>query len=71
MDFKKIDRWLYLQKEGMIAGGLIGLAIYYFNISIPFLVYGSGVSITTKLASLIFIGISVGALADSMWRPNK
>lgn len=71
MNFKKIDDWLFKQKEGMILGGLVGTIIYYFNWSIPFIVYAPGTSNTTRLASLIFIGISVGALIDSIWRPSK
>lgn len=71
MDFKKIDTWLYRNKEGMIVGALVGGAIYYFNIAIPYLVFKPEISTSTKLATLVFVGMTIGAIIDSKWRPTK
>ena len=70
MNFQKIDRWLYLQKEGMILGAVIGGAIYYFNITIPYLIFKSGISSMTKFTTLIFVGMTIGALVDSWIKPK-
>lgn len=70
MDLKKTDIWLKRNKEGMIFGSLIGFLIYYFNISIPYLIFKPEISNTTKLFSLIFIGMTIGALVDSWIKPK-
>ena len=71
MNFKKIDNFLKVNKEGMIVGALIGGVIYYFNIAIPYLIFKSGISNNTKLATLVFVGMTIGALIDNYWRPKQ
>jgi hypothetical protein len=71
MNWKRIDNWLYRNKEGMIAGALVGFAIYHFNWAIPYLTFKSGVSDFTRMFTLIFSGMTVGALIDNWWRPGK
>ena len=71
MKLKNIDTWLFKNKEGMGIGFLAGAAVYYFKWNIPFLIFKYGTSESTKFASLVFIGMTVGALIDNFWRPSK
>jgi hypothetical protein len=64
-----VSKWLKLQKEGFLVGAGIGAIIYFFKINLSFLeLEQTGLA---KLAVLIFIFSSVGALIDSVWRPKK
>lgn len=65
----KTSKWLKLQKEGFLVGAGIAAIIYFFKINLSFLeLEQTGL---TKLAVLVFIFSSVGALIDSVWRPKK
>lgn len=65
----KITRWLDLQKEGIFLGGAIALAIYYFNITIPYLnITETGLNRLIILLAIFTIG---GALVDSWYKPSK
>jgi hypothetical protein len=66
-DWKKTAHWLELQKEGIFWGALAACAVYFFNISIvPIDETGF-----VKLAILIFIFSTGGALIDSVYKPRK
>ena len=67
-DWKKTAHWLKLQKEGIIIGAGIACAIYFFNINIGIPIDEIGI---VKLAILIFIFSTAGALVDSVYKPNK
>lgn len=65
-DWKKTSTWLKLQKEGIFIGALVGAFVYWKNINIiP--IDETGI---IKLAILIFIFSTGGALIDSVIDPK-
>lgn len=69
ISWNKTSKWLKLQKEGFLGGTILAVLIYWFDITIPLLnIEQTGF---LKMGILIFIFSSIGALIDSVWRPNK
>jgi Na+/proline symporter len=63
----KIKRWLWLQKEGIIIGTLVGLVFWYLD-------WNSFLPIQNKYLSAIAtvaIMAIVGAIIDAIYEPNK
>ena len=76
MDFQKILRWIDVNKEGAVIGALFSMIMYflsgegkvsYFDKIIQTLPVGTYM----KLAAILFIGLSIGALMDSVFKPRK
>lgn len=63
-----IKKWIYLQKEGIGAGTLIALLLYYFNWNLPINLHVTGIA---KLIVMIIIFGGIGALIDSIYKPNQ
>lgn len=69
INWNKTSKWLKLQKEGFLVGTILAVLVYWFDITIPLLnIEQTGF---LKMGILIFIFSSIGALIDSVWRPNK
>lgn len=68
MDIKNIKRWLWLQKEGFAVGTGLALLLYYLKWNLPVKLPGEGI---TKLVVLIIVLGGIGALIDSVYKPNK
>lgn len=69
---KKLKQWFARQQEGLFWGGLVGLCAYLIRDRIPFvqkLIVGN--SWLGNTATFIFIGMSIGALIDSVISPSK
>lgn len=68
IDWSRTSRWLKLQKEGILVGTFLAVYIYWKNINIfiPIDEYG-----LPRLAILIFLFSTAGALIDSIIRPRK
>lgn len=62
--------WIDKNKEGTVIGGIAGAAFYYMEL--PYLeALQIGAVGWPRLALLVFMFATAGALIDSVWRPNK
>lgn len=71
MNFNKVKHWFYLQKEGIIVGGILGAFLYSRGWNLPVNlpdVLSSGIP---KLAIFILIFGGIGAAIDAVYKPNK
>lgn len=73
---KKLQRFIKLQKEGIIIGGIIGALLYY---DFKYMAVAQFLAllkipldnIWIGYSALIIIGASLGALIDSLYKPKQ
>lgn len=77
MNYKQLQHWLWVNKEGTLAGAVIGAISHY----IPYLnwpvnyIFGlfkySPASPTPSVLAGLIIGAIVGAIIDMLYKKNK
>lgn len=68
----KLKQFLARQQEGIFWGGLVGLCAFILKDRFEILqklILGN--NWLNNVAAFIFVGMSVGALIDSIYKPNK
>jgi len=75
MNLKQIFKWLELQKEGALLGGFIASTIVAIHTNDP-TQFAAVMRIfpddwMVQLTGAIFIGMTIGALLDSVYKPRR
>ena len=70
MKLNEINRWLEYNKEGMIVGAIVGVILYYLNLSFINNLLNLPVLWWHRLAILVVISSIIGALIDSIYKPR-
>lgn len=74
---RKTLNWIHLQKEGAVVGMLIASLLFIINIYKPMDIINRIMRYLPQnpwwyqLATVLFIGMSIGALADSIILPRR
>lgn len=64
----KIKQWIFLQKEGILVGSIIGAGFYYLNWNLPINLHAEGIA---KLIIMILIFGGIGMGLDALIEPSK
>jgi len=76
MNVQKILNWIDVNKEGAVVGALFSMVMYFLSLEGKVTYFDSiikslPVGTYMKLAAILFIGLSIGALMDSVFKPRK